>query len=64
VDGYCFKCGEKREMKGVKNEVKSGKNGTRYFVSGACSDCGTRMSKAIDYITYVFMIPIYPVSEV
>ena len=41
--GYCMKCRMKREMKGAKRLVKSGRN----FMTGACNKCGTKMYKIV-----------------
>lgn len=47
MDGYCFKCGEKREMKDPKGEIKRSRGTERRFASGTCSVCGTKMYKAV-----------------
>ena len=41
--GYCMKCRMKRDMKGVKNVIKS----KRRFATGTCSKCGTKMYKIL-----------------
>ncbi len=48
AEAYCVKCKQKKEMKDPKEVDMKGKGGAkRRAMTGACSDCETKMFKIL-----------------